>query len=56
MASTRRIVSFSIWKAFSSQPDMMMPENAPTLMKPACPSDSSPEMPTVRFSETAMTM
>ena len=35
MASTRRIVSFSIWKAFSSQPDMMMPEKAPTLMKPA---------------------
>ena len=33
-----------------------MPENAPTLMKPACPRLSSPEMPTVRFSDTAMTM
>ena len=35
---------------------MTMPENAPTLMKPAWPRLSSPEMPTVRFSETAMTM
>ena len=33
-----------------------MPENAPTLMKPAWPRLSSPEMPTVRFSDTAMTM
>ena len=31
-----------------------MPENAPTLMKPAWPSDSSPEMPTTRLSDTAM--
>ena len=33
-----------------------MPENAPTLIKPAWPSDNSPEMPTVRLSDTAMTM
>ena len=32
-----------------------MPENAPTDMKPAWPSDSSPRMPTVRLSDTAMT-
>ena len=32
------------------------PENAPTLMKPAWPRLSSPEMPTVRLSETAITM
>ena len=29
----------------------MMPEKAPTLMKPAWPRDSSPRMPTVRFRE-----
>ena len=28
--------------------------NAPTDIKPACPSESSPEMPTTRFSDTAM--
>ena len=32
-----------------------MPENAPTLIKPAWPRLSSPEMPTVRLRETAMT-
>ena len=32
------------------------PENTPTLIKPACPRLSSPEMPTVRLSDTAMTM
>ena len=32
------------------------PEKAPTLMKPACPRLNSPSMPTVRFSDTAMTM
>ena len=28
--------------------------NAPTDIKPACPSESSPEIPTTRLSETAM--
>ncbi len=32
-----------------------VPENAPTLIKPACPRLSSPKKPTTRFSETAMT-
>ena len=32
-----------------------MPENAPTDIKPAWPSDSSPRIPTVRLSETAIT-
>ena len=30
------------------------PEKAPTLIKPAWPRLSSPEMPTTRFSATAM--
>ena len=34
----------------------MMPEKAPTLMKPAWPRLSSPRMPTVRFRDTAMDM
>ena len=33
-----------------------MPENAPTLIKPAWPRLSSPRIPTVRFSDTAMDM
>ena len=33
---------------------VMMPEKAPTLMKPAWPRDSSPRTPTVRFRETDM--
>ena len=33
----------------------MVPAKAPTLMNPAWPRLSSPEMPTVRFRETAMT-
>ena len=33
----------------------VVPMNAPTLIKPAWPSDSSPITPTVRLSETAMT-
>ena len=32
------------------------PVKAPTLMKPAWPRHNSPEMPTTRFRETAMTM
>ena len=35
---------------------VMMPEKAPTLMKPAWPRLSSPRMPTVRFRDTAMQM
>ena len=31
-----------------------IPENAPTDIKPAWPSDNSPRIPTVRLSETAM--
>ena len=31
------------------------PVKAPTLIKPAWPRDSSPKIPTVRFSEMAMT-
>ena len=31
-----------------------MPVKAPTLMKPAWPRDSSPEIPTTRLRETAM--
>ena len=42
MASARQVV-------------VTMPANAPTDMKPAWPSDSSPRMPTVRLSEIAMT-
>ena len=34
-------------------PATMTPVKAPTLMKPACPSDSSPDTPTTRFSDTA---
>ena len=34
----------------------VMPEKAPTLMNPAWPRLSSPRMPTVRFSDTAMDM
>ena len=43
-------------KALSIQVAATMPENAPTLIKPAWPRLSSPEMPTVRFKDTAMTM
>ena len=35
--------------------EVMMPEKAPTLIKPAWPRDSSPRMPTVRFRDTDMT-
>ena len=41
---------------FESAIAVMTPVNAPTLMKLACPNESSPSTPTVRFSETAMTM
>ena len=34
--------------------EVMMPEKAPTLIKPAWPRLSSPRMPTVRFRLTAM--
>ena len=37
----------------SSMRDMSMPLNAPTAINPACPSDSSPEIPTTRLSDTA---
>ena len=56
MASSRRTTSFSMAKALSIQVAATMPENAPTLIKPAWPRLSSPEMPTVRFKDTAMTM
>ena len=55
MDKRRRTVSFSSWKAPSIQPEATMPENAPTLMKPAWPRLSSPDTPTTRLSETAMT-
>ena len=42
--------------ALCSRMEAVMPEKAPRLMKPAWPRDSSPKMPTVRFSDTAMTM
>ena len=35
---------------------VITPEKAPMLIKPACPRLSSPRMPTVRFSDTAITM
>ena len=56
MDTIRRRVSFSMPVAESSQPEATMPAKAPTLMNPAWPRLSSPEMPTVRFSDTAMTM
>ena len=34
----------------------MAPANAPTDIKPAWPKLSSPEIPTTRFSDTAITM
>ena len=34
--------------------ETMIPEKAPTLIKPAWPRLSSPRMPTVRFRDTAM--
>ena len=37
-----------------SRAETTAPVKAPTLMKPAWPSDSSPEMPTTRLSEMAM--
>ena len=33
--------------------DMSMPLNAPTAMNPACPSESSPEIPTTRLRDIA---
>ena len=56
MAMTRRRASFSTWKPLSSQPETTMPVKAPTLMKPAWPRDSSPEMPMTRFREIAITI
>ena len=55
MARIRRITSFSSWKAASTHAEAMVPAKAPTLMNPAWPRLSSPEIPTVRFRETAMT-
>ena len=55
IARISRTTSFSSANAPCSHVEATMPENAPTLMKPAWPRLSSPEMPTVRFSETAMT-
>ncbi len=37
-----------------SRAETTAPVKAPMLMKPAWPSDSSPEMPTTRLSEMAM--
>ena len=56
MAISSRSVGSSIWKPFSSQPDVMIPEKAPMLMNPAWPRLSSPLMPTTRFRETAITI
>lgn len=39
--------------ARASMPATTTPVKAPTLMKPAWPSDSSPETPTTRFRDTA---
>ena len=56
MASSSRREGSSIWKPFSSQPDTMIPVNAPIPMNPAWPRLSSPLMPTTRFRETAITI
>ncbi len=64
MESSRRTVSLASRDAASAPSGMRlsshaaatMPENAPTLIKPAWPRLNSPEMPTVRFKDTAMTM
>ena len=56
IAASRTTVLLSSPMPLLSHMDMTIPENAPTLMKPACPRLSSPEMPTVRLREIAMTM
>ena len=53
MATARRSGASGI--ASARQVVVTMPANAPTDIKPAWPSDSSPRMPTVRLSEMAMT-
>ena len=55
IASSRQSVSFATPMPLLSHMAITMPENAPTLIKPAWPRLSSPEMPTVRLRETAMT-
>ena len=52
MAMARR--TGALGTAVSRLCETMTPLNAPTLIKPAWPRLSSPRMPTVRFSETAM--
>ena len=52
-AQTRRSVGEATRSLSASA--VVVPMNAPTLMKPAWPSDSSPSTPTVRFSEIAIT-
>ena len=42
--------------AAAREVETTMPVKAPTDIKPACPKESSPKMPTVRFKEIAMTM
>ena len=62
-AATRPAMASDRKKRSGSEPTLpcssdaaTAPENAPTLMKPACPSDSSPEMPTTRLSEMVRQM
>ena len=45
-----RSLGMADWRLMAA----MMPEKAPTLIKPAWPRDSSPRMPTVRFREMDM--
>ena len=54
MEMARRRGPFGI--AAASEVETTMPVKAPTDIKPACPKESSPKMPTVRFKEIAMMM
>ena len=54
MEMARRRGPFGI--AAAREVETTMPVKAPTDIKPACPKESSPKMPTVRFKEIAMTM
>ena len=56
MESSRRTISFSRENAPTNHAEAITPLNAPTLIKPAWPRLSSPDTPTTRFSDTAITM
>ena len=55
IAAISRSVGFSTPSPFSIHPEITIPEKAPMDMNPACPRLSSPEIPTTRFRETAIT-